>query len=272
VRHLILIGFALTLASAVAHADDKALIAKVKTTWRAQDGETAEQIIGNASKVAHFIPRGWEVGKTDSGEVVTFSWAKHSGDKTGDEYTITWEVAADGTITLGPPYAKPMELGWQPFALSLIASEVTDEDKEPNLRFLHDLANFNFVTTAQGKLGDLLSRGRCTIADDPVGVDYVPTLDDKHPENGDFWHVQMQVNCDIPGPRYFTREGAIVFTKRGKADWQPESFFARRIATYAPGSWFRHTDPTEEQVFEAARKAFERQGLPVPRSASPFAR
>jgi hypothetical protein len=70
-------------------------------------------------------------------------------------------LASDGTVTLGPPYAKTMELGWQPFALSLIASEVTDEDKEPNLRFLHDLANFNFVTTAQGKLGDLLKRGRC---------------------------------------------------------------------------------------------------------------
>jgi hypothetical protein len=66
ISRLIVIGLALALATASARADDKALIAKVKATWRAQDGETAEQIIGKASKVAHFIPRGWEVGKTKS--------------------------------------------------------------------------------------------------------------------------------------------------------------------------------------------------------------
>ncbi len=157
-RYLILVGFALVLSSISAHSDDKS-IDRVKTTWRAQDGETVEQIIAKASAVAHFVPRGWEVGKSDRGDVVTFSWARRTTDETGDEYTINWEIASDGTVTLGPPYAKTMELGWQPFALSLIASEVTDEDKEPNLRFLHDLANFNFVTTAQGKLGDLLKRG-----------------------------------------------------------------------------------------------------------------
>jgi hypothetical protein len=128
VRYLILTGIALMLASAAVRADDKALIEKVKTTWRAQDGETADQIIGKAAKVAHFISRGWEVDKAGGQEVVTFSWVKHSDDKTDDEYTINWEVAADGTMTLGPPYAKPMELGWQPFALSLIASDVSEEE------------------------------------------------------------------------------------------------------------------------------------------------
>ncbi len=133
-RHLVLVGFAMALANPIAHADDKALIAKVKTTWRAPDGETAEQIIAKASKVAHFVPRGWEVGQTsDAGEPVFFSWARHSTDKADDEYTITWEVAPDGAMTLGPPYAKTMELGWQPFALSLIASEVDDEEKGVNL-------------------------------------------------------------------------------------------------------------------------------------------
>jgi hypothetical protein len=31
----------------------------VKTTWRAQDGETAEQIISKAAELTHFVPRGW---------------------------------------------------------------------------------------------------------------------------------------------------------------------------------------------------------------------
>jgi hypothetical protein len=145
VRQVFLIGFALGLLSASAHADEKATI-KVKATWRAQDGETADQIIAKASKVAHFVPRGWEVDKTGSGqEVVTFSWARQINDKAGDEYTIYWEMAADGTMTLDPPYAKPMELGWQPFALSLIASEIADEEKDPNIGFLHDLSNFFLI-------------------------------------------------------------------------------------------------------------------------------
>ena len=200
-------GLSLAVAAGTACADDKATIAKVKSTWRAQDGETAEQIIAKVSKVAHFIPRGWEVAKSDTGrEVVTFSWAKHSSDKTGDEYTITWEVASDGTIILGPPYAKPMELGWRAFALSLIASEVSEEEeKNPNLRFLHDLSNFNFVKTAQGNLGDLLKRGRCAITNDPVHVTYLP-INSKVPENGDLWAIQLHVNCDIPGPPISRKE------------------------------------------------------------------
>ena len=231
------------VAATASQAADSAGIAKIKKEWRAQDGETAEQIFAKASKVAHFVPRGWELGKTDSGEVVTFSWAKHSSDKTEDEYTITWEVAPDGAITVGPPYAKPMELGWQAFALSLIASEVSEEEeKNPNLRFMHDLSNFNFVTTAQGKLGDLLKRGRCAITNDPVHVTYLPP-NFKLPENGDFWHVQLQVNCDIPGPAYFTRGGVVLFDKRAKEDWQPASIFARRIANHPPGSWFERPEP-----------------------------
>jgi hypothetical protein len=269
VRQLMLIGFALVLLSGGAHADDKAIIDRVKSTWRAQD-ETAEQIIAKASKVAHFVPRGWEAGKADGRDLVTFSWARRSTDQTGDKYTINWEIAPDGTMSLGPPYAKTMELGWVPFALSLVAMEIVDEEKRPNLRFLRDLSNFNFVTTAQGKLGDLLKIGRCTIADDPVGVAYVATIDDKHPDNGDFWDVRMQVNCNIPGPEYLTREGVIIFTKREKQEWRPESFFARRIATHAPGSWFDQADPQEQATFDAAHKAFERSGIPTQGVQSPF--
>ncbi|OPY98951.1 nodulate formation efficiency C protein [Bradyrhizobium sacchari] len=256
-----LTGFVLVLSSVSVHADDNALINKVKSTWRAQDGETAEQIIAKVAKVAHFVPRGWEVGqKTDMSEPVFLSWAKHRGDKADDEYTITWEVAPDGTMKVESPYAKPMELGWQAFALSLIASEVDDGEKDVNRRFLHNPANFNFVTTAQGKLGDLLRRGRCTIGD-PVGVEYLPKVDEKQTTKGELWRVQVSVNCDIPGPRYFTCDGIIVFEKPEGRDWEPQSFFANRIATNAPGSWFDHADSKEKEIFDAARKAYEGAGI-----------
>jgi hypothetical protein len=262
----------LIAASCPALAYEADNIVKVKQAWRAQSGETAEQIFAKVSKVAHFVPRGWEAGqKTDLGESVIFSWAKHRADKPGDEYTIYWEVGSDGAITMGPLYAKPMQLGWQAFALSLIASEVTDEEKGANLRFLHDPANFNFVTTAQGKLGDLLRRGRCAIGD-PVGVDYLPKVDEKQTEKGDLWRVQISVNCNISGPRYFTRDGAIIFEKREGQDWEPQSFFAKRIATHAPGSWFDIADPKEQEIFDAARKAYEGAGIPAHSLQSPFPR
>ncbi|MCA1545071.1 MULTISPECIES: nodulate formation efficiency C protein [Bradyrhizobium] len=237
---------------------DNPLIDKVKSTWRAQDGETAEQIFTKVSKVAHFIPRGWEAGqKADSGESVIFSWAKHRADKTKEEYTVTWEVMPDDTVKIVAPYAKPMELGWQAFALSLIADEVTNDESGVNRHFLHNPANFNFVTTAQGKLGDLLRRGRCAIGE-PVGVHYSPTRDEQQTTKGGLWRVELSVDCNVPGPSYFTRDGIIIFEKREGQDWEPQSFFAKLIATYAPGSWFKLADPKDQESFEADRKVLSK--------------
>lgn len=89
-------------------------------------------------------------------EAVVFSWARHRSDKEGDEYTITWAISSDGSLVLGPNYARSMELGWQAFALSLIQTEIDDEDRGANRRFLHDASNFNFVQNAQGGLSDVL--------------------------------------------------------------------------------------------------------------------
>jgi len=256
-KHVIL-ACCLLLAAHDVQAEE-ALITKIKTNWHAETGETAEQIFDEVSKVAHFVPRGWEVGqKTSTGEPIFFSWAKHRDDKADDEYTITWLVATNGAMTLEAPYAKPMQLGWQAFALSLIASEVGEDEKGANLRFLHDPANLNFVTTTQGKLGDLLKRGRCAIGD-PVGVDYLPKADEKQAAKGDLWRVQISVDCAISGPRYFTHDGLIIFEKREGKAWEPQSFFAKRIATRAPGSWFDHADG--EAMIEATRQILQKRGL-----------
>ena len=237
--------FITMLSPAFAQADDESLIAKVKTTWRAQDGETAEQIITKVAKVAHFIPREWEVGqKNESGTPVFFSWARHRTDTEDNEYSISWSVGADGTMTIGPLYAKPMELGWQAFALSLIQGEIDDGDQGANYRFLHDVSNLSFVQTSQGKLGDLLKRGRCTLGD-PVGVDYVDSN-----QQGDFFRLQLSVDCDIPGPKYFTHDGVIIFVKNGAEPWHPQSSFAHRIATNPPGSWFDRVGISLAQEFD----------------------
>ncbi|WGD50900.1 nodulate formation efficiency C protein [Bradyrhizobium sp. CB1650] len=226
--------------------NDSPLIKRVKSTWRAQDGETIEEVISNVSKVAQFVPRMWGVAELDQNEHVFVSWTRHRDDKSDEQYVITWKVGLDGTIELASTYAKPMELGWRAFALSLIAREVSDGERDANLGFLHDTTNFNFVTTKQGRLGDLLRQGRCTIVD-PVGVDYLPKQNDKPTEKGDLWRVLLLVNCNIPGPRYFTHNGVITFEKSEGQDWEPQSSFAKRIAGFPPGSWFARMEPKERE-------------------------
>lgn len=250
-RTLIIAGLAAILSAGIAEADDQALIAQVKTTWRAQE----------VAQVAHFIPRKWEVGqKNDAEETVIFSWARHRSDGEDAERSIIWHLAPDGTITA--PNDRVIELGWQAYALSLIQSEIDDEERSANRNFLHDISNLNFVQTPQGKLGDLLKGAHCKLGD-PVGVDYTPKVEGI--EHGDFFRLQLSVDCNIPGPAYFTRDGIIIFVKQGAEPWQPGSFFARRIATNPPSSWFNRVDPKEQEAFETAKKVFERSGL-VPHS------
>ncbi|MCP3411325.1 hypothetical protein [Bradyrhizobium sp. CCGB01] len=155
------------------------------------------------------------------------------------------------------PYAKPMELGWQAFAVSLIADEVTNDENGVNRRFLHNPANFNFVTTAQGKLGTLLRRGRCTIGE-PVQVHCSPKVDEQQTSEGDLWRVQLSVDCNVPGPSYFSRDGVIIFEKHEGHDWEPQSFFAKLIATYATGPWFDLAGPKDQEAFEADRKVLSK--------------
>ncbi|RTE88284.1 nodulate formation efficiency C protein [Bradyrhizobium sp. LVM 105] len=217
-------------------------IERFKSTWRAQDGETIEQIISNVSKVAQFVPRMWGVAELDENDYVFVLWTRHPDDILDEPYFITWRIALDGTFQLASTYAKPIELGWHALALSLIATEVKESERDANLGFLHDPSNFNFVTTTQGRLGDLLRQGRCTIVE-PVEVDYLPKQKDKPTEKGDLWRALLLVNCDIPGPRFFTHNGVITFEKSEGQDWEPQSPFAKRIAAFPPGSWFARMEP-----------------------------
>ncbi|MCP1850132.1 MULTISPECIES: nodulate formation efficiency C protein [unclassified Bradyrhizobium] len=259
----------LAVTNSSARANEIPLVHNVKSTWRAQNGETVEQILSKVSKVAHLVPRSWGVARgADRSEYVFFSWTRHRDNRSHEVYVITWRFSSEGTPEIASTYAKPLELGWRAFALSLIAAEVTDGIKDVNLRFLHDPANFNFVTTPQGKLGDLLRHGRCTIVE-PVGVDYLPKVDETRIAKGDLWRVLLLVNCNIPGPDYFTRKGVIIFEKREGQAWEPQSFFARRIATFPPGSWFDHIERNERDALERARKASENERREQFRGAAP---
>jgi hypothetical protein len=241
--------------------EEDALIAKVRQGWHAQDGETADDILAKVAKVAHFVPRGWGAWQDKDGtKFAGIGWVKHESDTEDNTYSIDWAVNADGTLTIEEPYARTMALGWQAFALSTIQNEVSEVEPGANKLFLHNVRNLNFVQTDQGNLGDLLAKGKCALGD-PVGVDYLDTWGRDNPQKGDFWRLQLSVNCKIPGPRYFTHDGVVLFKKTGTDPWRPFSFFAHRIATYRPGAWFSTPDPTEQEAFQLATASTRRQGV-----------
>lgn len=190
---------------------------------------------------------------------VSVTWIKHPKDKDDSQFSIAWSIGSDGAITLETPYAKVMELGWQAFAISTISDEMSDGGGRPNKSFLHDVKNPNFIDTAQGKLGDLLAAGNCTLGD-PVGVDYLPQWGRDNPEKGDFWRVQLSVDCKIDGPRYFTHDGVILFRRHGTDPWRPYSFFAHRIVTSPPGAWFAQADSTESALMDRIAGQAAQQG------------
>lgn len=228
-------------------AEETKLLDLVRNGWKARTGETATQVVSGTAKVAHFIPREWYgwVSRDGKERGVGLSWVKQRTDKKEDAYSIQWTVNADGSIVLGPPYAKTMELGTAAFALSLIQAEVNDKIRGPNLRYLRDLRNLNFVDTPQGKLGDLLSKGQCSLRD-PTSVEY-GTMGRKTDRRG--FHVQLSVDCHISGPAYFTRDGVIRFQMEdGAASWRPFSFFALRLTKYPPGTWLVVEDATEQKA------------------------
>lgn len=118
-----------------------------------------------------------------------------------------------------------------PFALSLIAREIADDYPHPNLTFLHDTSSYDFVVTAQGGLGDLLKKGRCTISD-PVSLDYVVLP--KEMSKDDVWRLQISVNCEIAGPSYFTRDGVIFYARRRHYFQKDESRFVAACVIFCP--------------------------------------
>lgn len=145
--------------------------------------------------------------------------------------TIQWTLHPDSTASLDNGYAKSIDLGSTAFALSLIQSEISDGLRSANVRFLRDLHNLNFLSTPQGKLGDLLAAGRCVLrAGDPVGIEY----------------------------------GSL----SRSTDRKPWSFFAVRLAKYPPGYWFEAEEPAEVQVFAGAMAEASKAGMPLNAAAA----
>ncbi|WP_439373123.1 hypothetical protein [Bradyrhizobium sp. DASA03120] len=106
------------------------------------------------------------------------------------------------------------------------------------------------MTTAQDKLDDLLRHGRCIIGE-PVGVHYSPKVDEQQAAKGDLWRVELSAGCNLAGLGDFARDGVVIFEKREGQAWEPQSFLAKLLATYAS----ELTDQKDPEAFEGAQKS-----------------
>ena len=231
-------------------------ILRVKHDWHASTGESAEQIIASAAKIAHFIPRRWDADRMDDGRIaVNMAWAEHKQDKSVDEHSMSWVIASDGSIEVTSSYAKTMVLGSAAFNVSLLQNEVTTEVAEVNTGYLRDPLNYNFINTPNGKLGDLLSSGGCKIQD-PSYIFYEPDINEQKQDKAFF--LKLIVNCNGNGPSYFMNDGYIaVKLNEGSAEWQPLSFFAQRIWDRPPPDWFKDQRTVERDVRSTVTKTLE---------------
>ncbi len=133
--------------------------------------------------------------------------------------------------------------------------------REPDKASAPDLSHLNFVATPQGPLGNLLARTGCVLRAPPT-ISFRRTLNPEDPRTGEIQLLQLTVDCDIIGPRYFTHGGLVLFLKDGASPWRPFSFLASRIARYSPGAWFIKPDPQERQAFKMVTDAVAKAGLP----------
>ena len=229
---------------------ERQAIDHIKKHWRAYNGETAEQI--KAAQVAHFVPRSWDAGRMDGKTVVTLGWVMHKSDKDEDQYSLQLEISDDGSAQVNPPYAKVMALGSAAFALSLIQDEVNDEVPGANRSYLRNIANYSFVATPKGNLGDLLAAGKCSVRN-PTHVFYLSDTDAR--EQDEAFYLKISVDCEGTGNIYFTHNGLVILQmKKGSTEWHPLSFFATRIWDHAPRDWFSGEEPVEHKVFGLVHK------------------
>lgn len=203
----------------------------MKTTWRAKDGETAEEILAKVAKVARFIPRGgWTAYRSPDGtKGVAAGFVRRRTDKDDETFSIYWAINADGSISSGPMGFKAVDLGWQAFALLLIQDEVDDELKGANVKFLFDPRNLNFMRTDAGPLGDLFVKNRCTPGTALHAGGYLDKGGADRRQPGDFWTFDTTVTCKSTLPRYCSQEGPIVFRRTGRELWQPAASCANLL-------------------------------------------
>ncbi len=221
-------------------AEERDTIALVRGKWRSEHGETLDQILGNAAKVAHFYHRGpWGAYRDFDGRPaagITFVTSKAAKDD--EAITIYWRVEDDGSITTASRGFKAIDLGSKAFALALIQNEIISEVKGPNTRYLFDPKNLDWLNTDAGALSNLLVRAQCTPVSALHAADYTPVDDHRNTTGRDEWSFDTSVKCRA-GPVYCADQGPLIFKRADRGTWQPASTCARLLVGQEPQDFMR---------------------------------
>lgn len=233
--------------------DISAAITRVQN-FQAESGESFGEIVNKAKLEAAFIPGEWGAGRQADGRVtVSLPWRFRAEDTEDDEITLWWQLKG-GTVEVSSAYAKPMALGSRAFVAYMTSTEDAERPTKSQKRFARDLSNFNFVKLRYGQLGDLLSGAGCRLTKDAI---YFLEFAEKSEKIKEGYHFSVSVNCKN-APPYFAEEGEISFYRPVRGEWQPVTFFAKRISKYPPGHWFDAVELDEVRAAALAADAVAR--------------
>ncbi len=166
----------------------------------------------------------------------------HSPAKTtpdDEAITIYWRLEADGSITTGPTGLRAVELGSHALALELIQTEVDDEVRGANTRFLYDPKNLDYLKTEAGPLSDLFARSKCTPKTALHAAGFMPMHSPGNATDHDTWDFDTTVDCRMSGARYCTDGGALVFKRQDQGTWHPATACASVLVDREPADFMK---------------------------------
>lgn len=219
-------------------AEQRDTILLVRSKWRSENGETIDQILGNAAKVAHFYRRGdWEAYRDFDGRPgAGVAFVTNRAAKNDEAITIYWRVEADGSITTASLGFKAIDLGSKAFALELIQNEIISEVKAPNTRYLFDPKNLDWLKTDAGSLSELMARARCNPGVALHAAGFAPADASGNTTGRDEWTFDTSVKCKA-GPVYCADGGPIIFKRAEREVWKPVSTCARLLVGQEPADF-----------------------------------
>jgi hypothetical protein len=216
-------------------------ISAVRTRWRAESGESVDEIISKVGKVAHFIVRGGWGASRDSDEEVSvgFGFVRSKATPDDEALSIYWLIAPDGTAKVGGRGFHSIELGSKALALDLIQSEVDDEVKGADSKYLYDPRNLSYLQTDAGPLSDVFARHRCTPKTALHAAEFAPRGAPGNATGHDQWTFDTTIDCRVPGARYCTDGGVLVFKRQDHGTWQPATACASVLVGKEPADFMK---------------------------------
>ncbi|UPG71508.1 hypothetical protein MVG78_13140 [Roseomonas gilardii subsp. gilardii] len=220
--------------------EKRALVEKVRTSWRAADGRSAEEIVAAlGGMVRGFRALGFraETGWPDHTGTVGFLGAPVlvtlvlSHDK-----EVGWHLQPDGRFQIGPDV---FQLGALAYAVNWLQEE-EDQGGPAGRARLRDPRSLDFLEIAPGRrLGALLADGGYGIRDLSVRAVSLPRPGFTTGGFTTGFTLRAPAGSAVQGllRPVFTRRAADLDTPPQALAWEPGNDDARQLALRPPGEW-----------------------------------